>query len=120
MSKRYKFFLILNIVLISISSIIFLGKAIYVIANGPVKFGITDDVAPYNPIIPLLLAFVCALAACALIAHYKTEKEYYEKLSLLKERLSHSGNSDMNNRNNKHNADGKNDTKTNSEHYHNL
>lgn len=116
MSKRYKFFLILNIVLLSMGSIIFFGRAIYVIASGLAQY----DAFPYNPIMQFLLALVCALLVGANIENYKTEKEFCEKLSLFKEKLAQSDNSDMNDINDKDNADSKNDTKASSEHYHNL
>lgn len=119
MSKRYKFFLILSIVSASIFSIICLGRAIYVIANGLAQFEVTNDAFSYNPIMLFLLALTAAIWLGATIDYYKTEKEFYEKLALFKEKLALLQ-SDDNDINDKHNADSKNDTQTSSEHYHNL
>lgn len=122
MSKRYKFFLILGIVAASIFSIICFGRAIYVIANGLAQFESTTDAFPYNPIILFFLALIAVIWLCASISHYKTEKEFYKRWAILKEKITilQSDDSDMNDMSNKHNADSKNDTKASSEHYHNL
>ncbi len=85
LNKWFRIYLFFSSICLFLS-LLLVGRAVYVIANHLINFGITDDVVFNNPVFLLFLAFLLALSSIGFFSAYKAEKQTQDTIDELRKK----------------------------------